>query len=103
MLLRARQQNASEDIKAYADNLLKLAENAYPDANYRFKEELAKDGFLEGVRCSDGCLEQLFMKQPGSLAAAVRLVRQLESARTASRNSTLSKPARPQLKLSRNQ
>jgi len=37
------------------------------------------------------------MKQADSLAAAVRLVRQLQSARTASRNSTLSKPARPQL------
>jgi len=38
MLLRARQQNASEDIEAYADSLLELAENAYPDGDYRFKE-----------------------------------------------------------------
>jgi len=53
MLLRARQQNASEDIEAYADNLLELAENAYPDADYHFKEELARDCLLEGVRCSD--------------------------------------------------
>ena len=97
MLLRVRQQNASEDIEAYADNLLELAENAYPDGDYRFKEELAKDHFSESVRCSDGFREQLFMKQADSLAAAVRLVRQLQSARTASRNSTLSTPARPQL------
>ena len=27
----------------YADNLLKLAENAYTDADYHFNEELAKD------------------------------------------------------------
>ena len=58
MILRARQQNASEDIEADADNLLELAENAYPDADNRFKEELEKDRFLEGVRCSDGCREQ---------------------------------------------
>jgi len=84
--------------KAYAEKLLELAENAYSDAAYRFKE-LAKDRFLKEVpvRCSDGCREQLFMKQPDSLAVAVHLVPQLESARTASRNSTLSKPARPQL------
>ena len=45
ILLRARQQNASEDIEADADNLLELAENAYPDADYCFKEELEKDRF----------------------------------------------------------
>lgn len=61
-----------------ADNLLQLAENAYPDADYRFKEEIAKDRFLNGVRCSDGCREQLAIKQPDRLSAAVRLVRQLE-------------------------
>ena len=99
MLLRARQQNGSEDIGAYVDNLLELEENAYPDADYRFKEELAKDRFLEGVHCSDRCREQLFMKQPDSLAAAVRLVRQLESARTASRNPAPPKLSRPQLNL----
>ena len=58
----------------YADNLLELAENAYPDADYRSKEEIAKDRFWEGVCCSDGCREQLFIKQTGSLSAAVRLV-----------------------------
>ena len=29
-----------------------------PDADYRFKEEIANDRFLEGDRCSDGCREQ---------------------------------------------
>ena len=43
LLLRARQQNSNEDVEMYADNLLELAENAYPDADYRFKEEIAKD------------------------------------------------------------
>lgn len=97
LLLRARQQDSNEDFEMYTDNLLELAENAYPDADYRFKEEIAKDRFLEGVRCSDGCREQLFIKQPESLSAAVRLVRQLESARVASRNSAENKPPRPQL------
>lgn len=49
----------------YANNLLELAEIAYPDANYHVKEETAKDQFLEGAQCSDGCREQLFIKQPG--------------------------------------
>lgn len=64
--------------KAHAEKLLGLAENAYSDAAYRFKEELAKDRFFKEVpvRCSDGCREQLFMKQPDSLAVAVRLVPQ---------------------------
>lgn len=85
--------------KAYAEKLLGVAENAYSDAAYRFKEELVKHRFLKEVpvRCSDGCREQFFMKQPDSFAVAVRLVPQLERARSASRNSTLSKPARPQL------
>ena len=43
LLLRARQQHSNEDVEMYADNLLELAENAYPDADYRFKEEIAKD------------------------------------------------------------
>ena len=81
----------------YADNLLELAENANPDADYRFKEELAKDRFLERVRCSDGCREQLFIKQLDSLYAAVCLVRQLETARVASRSSAENKPVRPQV------
>ena len=50
LILRSRQQNSNEEIEMYVDNLLELAENAYPDADYRFKEELAKDRFLEGVR-----------------------------------------------------
>ena len=69
-----------------ADNLLDLTQNAYLDAGYCFKEEMAKDRFLEGVCCSDGCQEQLFIKQPDSLSAAVRLVRQLEIAHVASQN-----------------
>jgi len=51
-----------------------MAENAYRDGDYHFKEEIAKDRFLEGVRCGDGCREQLFIKQPDSLLATVHLV-----------------------------
>ena len=90
-------KNSNEDIEMYTDNLPELDENAYPDTDYRFKEELAEDRFLEGVRCSEGCREQLFIKQPDSLSAAVRLVRQLESARVVSRSSAENKPVRPQV------
>ena len=89
LLLKTRQQSPNEDVEMYADNLLELAENAYPDAVLTFKQEIAKDRFHEGVRCSDGIREQLYVKQPNNLTAAVRLVRQLESARLASRSSTV--------------
>ena len=83
--LRSRPQHPNEDVESYADNLLELAENAYPTADFDFKEEIARDRFMDRVRCSEGIREQLFIQQPSGLAAAVRLVRQLESAKTASR------------------
>lgn len=92
LCLKARQQKPNEDLETYADNLLELAENAYPDADFSFKEELAKDRFLEGVRCGDGLREQLFISQPQTLSEAVRLTRQLESARAAARSSNGEKP-----------
>lgn len=87
LLLRNRCQKVNEDAETYADNLIELAENAYPSADFPFKDEMAKDCFLDGVRCSEGIREQLFVKQPKTLPEAVRLVRQLESARMASRSS----------------
>lgn len=86
LLLKNRQQKPNEDVETYADNLLDLAENAYPSAEYEFKEEVAKDCFLDGVCCDATIREQLFVKQPKSLSEAVRHIRQLESARMASRN-----------------
>lgn len=86
LLLRNRCQKPNEDAETYADNLIDLAENAYPSADYSFKDEMAKDCFLDGVRCGEGIREQLFVKQPKTLPEAVRLVRQLESARMASRS-----------------
>ena len=81
--LRARRQKAGEDFDTFADILVDLAENAYPDADYAFKEELARDQFIQGVAVSDDIREKMFMSQPGSIADAVRLVRRLESARKA--------------------
>ncbi|KAL9985590.1 hypothetical protein ACROYT_G008012 [Oculina patagonica] len=55
---------------------MELVENAYPEAAYSFKVELARDQFIQGVAISDD-----FMSQPASLVTAVRVVRRLESAR----------------------
>ncbi|KAL9985583.1 hypothetical protein ACROYT_G008005 [Oculina patagonica] len=55
---------------------MELVENAYPEAAYSFKVELARDQLIQGVAISDD-----FMSQPASLVTAVRVVRRLESAR----------------------
>ena len=81
--LRARSQKPNEDFEGLADSLVELVENAYPEAVYPFKVELAKDQFIQGVVVGDAIREKLFMSQPGSLVDAVRVVRQLESARKA--------------------
>ena len=81
--LRARRQKAGEDFDTFADALIDLAENAYPEADYCFKEELARDQFIQGVSVSDEMREKIFMSQPGSIVEAVRHVRRLESARKA--------------------
>lgn len=81
--LRARRQKSGEDFEMFADSLVDLAENAYPEAEYAFKEELARDQFIQGVIVSDDIREKLFVSQPTSIAEAVRLVRRLESARKA--------------------
>ena len=82
---RARCQKPNEDFDGYADGLMELVENAYPEAEYSFKVELAKDQFVQGVAVSDDTREKVFMQQPGSLVEAVRVVCQLESARKACR------------------
>ena len=83
MQLRARSQRPNEDFKAFDDNLMELVENAYPEVAYSFKVELARDQFIQGVAISDDLREKVFLSQPASLVEAVRVVRQLESARKA--------------------
>ncbi|KAL9986207.1 hypothetical protein ACROYT_G000314 [Oculina patagonica] len=81
--LWARCQRPNEDFEAFADHLMELVENAYPEAAYSFKVELARDQFIQGVAISDDLREKVFMSQPASLVEAVRVVRRLESARKA--------------------
>ena len=86
--LRARLQKPNEDIEAYADCLMELAENAYPDTDYSFKVELARDQFVQGVAISEEMRERVFISQPESLTEAVRVVRHMESARKACKSNT---------------
>ena len=85
-LFRARKQKSTEGFESFSDSLLELAENAYPDASLEFRAEIARDQFLEGVSTSDEIREKLFMHQPETLDDAVKMTRQLESARRASSN-----------------
>ena len=64
--LRARCQRPNEDFEAFADNSMELVENAYPEAAYSFKVELARDQFIQGVAISDDLREKVFMSQPAS-------------------------------------
>ncbi len=43
LILQARQQNSNENVEVCVDNLLEPAENANPDPDFCFKEEIAKD------------------------------------------------------------
>lgn len=47
--LRSRYQKPGEDFETFADALLELVENGYPEAVFDFKVELARDSFLQGV------------------------------------------------------
>ena len=78
--LRARQQRNTEDIDAFADSVMELVENAYPDIDYSVKVELAKDHFIQGVNISEEMRERLFISEPSTLADAVRKVHQIQSA-----------------------
>ena len=84
-----RKQNKTESFDDFADALLELADNAYANASLEFRDELAKDRFIEGVVVVDELREKLYLNQPKSLSEAVRMVRSLESARcsAASHNS----------------
>ena len=78
--LRARCQRLNEDFEGFADNVMELVENAYPEAVYSFKLELARYQFIQGVTLSDDLREKVSMSQPESLVEAVHVVRRLESA-----------------------
>ena len=70
-------------MEIYGDALMELAESDYPEAAYSFKVELPRDQFMQGLSISDDLRERLHMSQPGFLTEAIRVVRQLESARKA--------------------
>ena len=81
--LRARCQRPTEDFEGFADDVMELVKNAYPETVYSFKVELARDQFIYGVAISDDLREKVFMSQLESLVEAVRVLRRLESARKA--------------------
>ena len=79
--LRARCQRPNEDLEGFANNVMELVENAYPEAVYSFKVELARDQFIQGVTLTDDLQVKVLMSQSELLVEAV--VRRLESARKA--------------------
>ena len=59
--LRARYQRLNEDFERFADNVMELVENAYTEAVYLFKVELARDQFLQEETVSNDLQENVFM------------------------------------------
>lgn len=49
---------ANEYFEGFADNVMELVENAYPEVVYSFKMELARDQFIQGVAISDDLREK---------------------------------------------
>ena len=81
--LKVRNQSKNESEDDYADVLLEMTDKAYPNASQDFRDELARDRFIEGVNVADEIREKLFVNQPKSLQDAVRMTRSLQSARKA--------------------
>ena len=79
--LQARYQRPNEDFGAFTDNLMELVENAYPEAAYSFKLELARDQFIQGVAISNDLQEKALMSQLALLVEAVCVVCRLDSVR----------------------
>ena len=86
LLLKNRKQSKGETFDGFADAVLELTENAYPNASPEFRDELAKDKFSKGVLVNEEIREKFFLAQPKSLQEALRVLRSLESARAASHN-----------------
>ena len=59
---------------------MELVENAYTEAVYSIKMELARDQFIQGLEIHDYLREGVFMSQPESLVEAACVFRRLESA-----------------------
>ena len=97
-MFRSRKQKSTKDLECFANDLLELVDNAYPNASREFRTELARDQFLEGVKVVDDIREKLFMQQPQTLSDAIKMTRQLESARRASSSAKTQPPgpAKPQ-------
>ena len=76
-------KSRAKTFESYSDALMELAENAYPEAAYSFKVALARDQFMQGLSISHDLRERLVMSQPRCLTEAIRVVRQLKSARKA--------------------
>ena len=80
--MRVRCQKARENFDVFVDVLFDLAENAYREADYVFKEELPSLWYIRSRSVCLGWYKKI-MCQPASIAKAVRLVWHLESAREA--------------------
>lgn len=70
----------SKDMESYGNSSMELVENAYSNTSYVLKVQLTRPGCMQGSSISNDLRERLFMSQPGSLAEAIRVVQQLESA-----------------------
>lgn len=74
-------QGKNEDVDEFADKLLELAAQAFPNLAQEHRNEEILDQFIKGVRAVPSIKEALMIGQIGSLQEAKRMLRRLITAK----------------------
>ena len=83
--LRRRRQKDGEDFDNFAEELSRLATKAYPELAAKTRLEVVRDQFIEGLR-DEYIQERLLQEAPEDVKAALKLAKQLRSAKAAQRS-----------------
>ena len=83
--LRRRRQKDGEDFDNFAEELSRLATKAYPELAAKTRLKVVRDQFIEGLR-DEYIQERLLQEAPEDVKAALKLAKQLRSAKAAQRS-----------------
>ena len=83
--LRCRRQKDGEDFDNFAEEFSRLATKAYPELAAKTRLEVVRDQFIEGLR-DEYIQERLLQEAPKDVKAALKLAKQLRSAKAAQRS-----------------
>ena len=83
--LRRRRQKDGKDFDNFAEELSRLATKAYPELAVKTRLKVVRDQFIEGLR-DEYIQERLLQEAPKDVNAALKLAKQLGSAKAAQRS-----------------